>query len=104
MKNALFIDPPAITTGNSTVLNPSGPVTVGNTVCLNASSSNPSVQLDCVISNPVHSNPTNITWSPGGASQDGVTSASLTVTMTGTYTCTAANDCGITNASSVVRS
>ena len=52
----------------------------------------------------MNSSLSNITWSPGGTTQVGVTSASLTVTMTGTYTCTAANDCGSTTASTAVRS
>uniref|UniRef100_A0A1X7SL29 Ig-like domain-containing protein n=1 Tax=Amphimedon queenslandica TaxID=400682 RepID=A0A1X7SL29_AMPQE len=51
----------------------------------------------------MNANLTNITWSPGGTTQAGVTSASLTVTKTKTYTCTAANDCGSVTASTVVR-
>ena len=57
-----------IMTGSGIVVDPSGPVDVGNRVCVNASSSF-SVQLNCQLTNPNESHISNITWSPGGSTQ-----------------------------------
>ena len=92
-----------IRTGSNIVVDPSGPVDVGNRVCVNASSSF-SAQLNCQLTNPNESRISNITWSPGGSTQVGMTSALLTVNMVGMYTCLADNDCGNNTASTVVNS
>ena len=92
-----------IMTGSGIVVDPPGPVDVGNRVCVNTSSSF-SAQLNCQLTNPTASSLTNITWFPGGNTQVGVTSALLTVNMIGTYTCLAENDCGNNTASTVVDS
>ena len=92
-----------IMTGSGIVVNPPGPVDVGNRVCVDASSSF-NARLNCQLTNPSESRISNITWSPGGSTQVGVTSALLTVNMVGTYTCLAENDCGNNTASTVVES
>ena len=90
-----------IVTGSGIVVDLSGPVDVGNRVCVNASSSF-SAKLNCQLANPFNSSLTNIKWSPGGSTQVGVTSALHTVNMVGMYTCLAENDCGNNTASTVV--
>lgn len=96
------LEPPRLLYGEGIVQSPTGPVTIGNTACINASVTNINVQISCRIENVEESRESTLRWYHNNNLLS-VTSEPLVATAIGTYTCVAENDCGnATNSTDVI--